>query len=71
MFHVGKCPNCQKIITYVTGEATEIHVGKTKYKGVTYSCPHAGCHVVLGVQIDPIALNQKLVSDLFSALRKG
>ena len=70
MFHSGKCPHCQNLITQVNVENIEIATGlATSYKGVSYSCPT--CSSVLSVEIDPVALKADIVSDLLKALRRG
>ena len=38
------------------------------WEGVAYHCP--GCHAVLGVGIDPIALKTDIVNEVVEALRK-
>jgi hypothetical protein len=70
MFHSGKCPKCDRTINTAKAEAIDLHVSpKEAYKGVSYSCP--SCHCVLGVSMDPLALNQNLVNRLKKALGKG
>lgn len=66
----AKCPYCHKVISTVNVETIGIETGlSVGYKGVTYSCP--GCHAVLSVEMDPIALKADIVRDLLKALRKG
>jgi len=67
MFHSSKCPKCDMTISNVRAEVVEVKVGRSAYKGVSYYCPHAACHAVLSVQIDPLALNQQILN----ALGKG
>ena len=66
----GKCPHCNATVDSTDVENIAIRTGLAQnYKGATYLCPH--CHSVLGVQMDPIALNHHLVEELLKALGKG
>jgi hypothetical protein len=69
MLHSGKCPHCEKTVTYAKAEAIDIKVGSEGYKGVSYLCPM--CRSVLSISMDPLALNQNLVNRLLVALGKG
>jgi len=42
---------------------------RSAYKGVSYVCPSMGCHLVLGVGLDPIALKTDLVNEIVKKLR--
>jgi len=57
--NVGKCPKCGAILSSVTVEALSVKAGRRSRKGVSYVCP--SCHVVLGVEIDPIVLRATTV----------
>jgi hypothetical protein len=70
MFHSGKCPSCEKPVSHVKVENIQFTAGPYEpYVGVSYLCPD--CRTVLGVGIDPLALNADVVSRLVAALRKG
>jgi hypothetical protein len=66
MIHSSKCPKCEQPIGHIKGEPIEIRVTtRDIYKGVSYCCPL--CRSVLGVQMDPLAVNQNLLNQM----RKG
>jgi len=69
--NVGKCPKCETVISRVNFENIDVSggIGGPTWRGISYKCP--SCKTVLGVQIDPIALNSDLIDDLFTRLRKG
>lgn len=61
--NLGKCGYCNaRLVRGVLIETLDAKVGLTgsggSYNAVSYSCP--SCHAVLGVQMDPIALNADL-----------
>ena len=67
--NLGKCGHCgASLARGVLIESIEAKVGLMAsggaYNAVSYSCP--SCHAVLGVQMDPVALN----TDLLNALQK-
>ena len=71
MINMGKCSNpaCGKRVTAVQIEHVDIKEGfDKKYHGVSYSCP--ACHCVLGVQMDPVALEHDLVAAVVAAIKK-
>ena len=57
---MGKCPHCQKTVTSANVEPLNLNAGAESYKGVSYLCPH--CRAVLGIQMDPLALNADLAA---------
>lgn len=64
----GKCPKCEKIIYSLN--LTEVEASAfmgTKWRTVTYNCPH--CSTVLGCQIDPIAIKTDIVSEVLKSLK--
>lgn len=65
----GKCPKCEKIISSLNLSEVEsnIFIG-TKWRTVTYNCPH--CSTVLGCQIDPIAIKTDIVNEILNKLKK-
>jgi hypothetical protein len=65
----GKCPKCDSAITKVVAGhvSVEVPMGDS-WNGIAYACP--SCRTVLSVQIDPIALKNDIVDDLFDRLRK-
>lgn len=59
----GKCPKCEKIVSYVNLVNLPIHVdSRPTWVGVSYQCPY--CSTVLGVGIDPIAIKNDLIAVL-------
>jgi hypothetical protein len=67
----AKCPKCDQSVSSVHIQATTLSGrGMKSLRGVIYSCPHIGCHAVLSVAIDPIAIQADIVADLVKALRK-
>ena len=58
----GKCPGCGSLVTSVRGEGVDADFLGASWKAVTYNCPH--CNVVLGCQIDPIALKTDTVKEI-------
>lgn len=69
MINTGKCPKCEKTITYVTIEDVEVRVGfAPAWRGLSYICPH--CKTVLSVAIDPVALKTDIVNAVRSAIKK-
>jgi len=64
----ARCPKCDNQITKVVAGHTiaEVPMGN-RWNSIAYECPH--CHVLLGIQIDPIALKMDIVEELFKRLR--
>jgi phage FluMu protein Com len=68
--HTGKCPKCGKIMANVSVQAVSAQVlFGVRWDALSYQCPH--CHTVLSVEIDPIALKNEIVREVFERLRKG
>jgi hypothetical protein len=70
MATVGKCPKCGRGIGQVLFEvivAQERPHGNA-WNALSFLCP--SCYSVLGVQVDPVALNSDLVEQLAERLRK-
>lgn len=66
---MGKCPKCDKILTFVNLSGLDVHTPNGgALKGVTYECPM--CQSVLSVQIDPIAVKTDIVNAI-GKLRRG
>ncbi len=63
---ISKCPKCEKSITYIRVENVDLNAGSQSWHGVSYYCPH--CHVVLGVELDPVALKADIVNEILRAL---
>lgn len=64
----GKCPKCGATVASVDIESVTVRLGfQPKWHGVNYCCP--GCHSVLGVSIDPIALKTDIVGEVIEALK--
>ena len=60
---ISKCPKCDKELLYINGGTIKIkrQQNPKPYRGVFYSCPN--CSVVLGLQIDPLTVNNFLLSE--------
>jgi len=69
MSESGKCPKCGYRLDKVDVEYAEIRGFRTTYKGVNYVCP--SCSTVLSVSLDPLALQNEIVSAILKALGKG
>jgi hypothetical protein len=55
MMNSGKCPKCEKELTYVLTEKMPIHaLMDKKWRGISYVCPF--CKLILGVSIDPLSI---------------
>jgi len=67
----GKCPKCEALITRVSFQEIEAVAPQAKYKWrtITFICPF--CSVVLGVQMDPIALKSDTVAEVLTGLGRG
>ena len=49
---IGKCPSCQKPITYLKGCGAQVEfVGEVTQRAWTYTCPD--CDSILGCQMEP------------------
>ena len=67
MANTGKCPYCQEIIQEVKVEEVDISdSSQDKRQGFSYQCP--ACSTVLGVQMNPIILNEQLKKDILEEL---
>lgn len=70
MIKTGKCPGCKATISNARVESIEITRDfKPLWKGASFSCPSCSC--VLGVGLDPIALQTDIVNEVVERLRKG
>ncbi len=67
--NISKCPYCKNIITTVITEdvTMTIGVGKPAWNGLSHACPL--CHVVLGVEVNPLVIQGKIL-DALDDLRK-
>ena len=58
---MGKCPSCGNMVAGLNGDGVEVYFSQgNSFKAVTYSCP--SCSVVLGCEIDPVALRTDIVN---------
>jgi RNase P subunit RPR2 len=64
----GKCPHCETILTTAKADKVEIQSGRARFLGVSFACP--SCSSVLSVQVDPIALQADLISELKKEIQK-
>lgn len=65
----GICPKCEENVPYVEveGISAKKMLGGS-WNAVSYVCP--SCRAILGVQIDPVAVQHDTVSQILEALRK-
>lgn len=56
----GKCPGCGKLVLSVRITEVEATASANRWNAITFMCPL--CNVVLGCQIDPIALRTDIVT---------
>jgi hypothetical protein len=68
-FPTGKCPKCATIVTRVAIERVDIFEDYHKRRYAT-SLVCSNCRTVLGVSIDPIALNTEMVAEIVQEIRK-
>lgn len=70
MINSGKCPSCGQVPRQINIETVTVGaLMAPSYKGVSYVCPNPACRAILGVQMDPIALDADLVNLLLKKLR--
>ena len=62
----GKCPKCEKTLSYVNIDAIDAKDGPRSWKAVSYNCPY--CSSVLSVAIDPLALKADTVNEILKGL---
>lgn len=59
----GKCPKCEKLLSYATYSTPDIkQLGGRSWKGISINCPF--CQTVLSMSIDPIAIKSDIVADI-------
>ncbi len=73
MVNVGKCPKCEKVLSFVNIEEVKAKVGSTSdswrvWEGVSYCCPW--CNSILSVQIDPVVLKAHVVNEIIQRLKE-
>lgn len=70
MINSGKCPKCDKLLSYVNIEDIDVKVGlQIQWRGISYICPF--CRSVLNIQIDPIAIKTDTVNEVVRDLKKN
>jgi len=68
MIHTGICPYCGKRVPKVKVEDVDMEYGRFRLRGYSYQCP--SCKSVLGVQMNPRALNDHLKDDILKEVEK-
>lgn len=60
----GKCPRCDKAVTYLKLEGLDARVafGSGGWKAITLQCP--SCSTILSAAIDPIAIRTDIVKSI-------
>jgi hypothetical protein len=67
--HTGKCPHCKKQISNVKVQDVDLDYDiMVKFRGYSYQCP--SCQSILGIQMNPRALNDELKDDILKELKK-
>jgi hypothetical protein len=69
MLHSGKCPKCDKVVSYAKLESIDLKIGGAGYKGISYVCP--SCRAVLSVSLDHIALTTDIAEAVARRLGRG
>lgn len=64
----GKCPKCEKILSYVSIDGIDAKNSRASWKAISYNCPY--CNTMLSVAIDPVALKTDTVNEILKALGK-
>lgn len=62
----GRCPNCGVVVTGVSIKPVTGHVEGSSWRVNTYSCE--SCGVVLGAELDPVALKTEILEELVKRL---
>ena len=68
MAHTGICPHCKKTLVSVEAEDIDIKGFQVRWEGLSYQCP--SCKSVLGVQMNPLTLNQDLKTKLLKEIKR-
>ncbi len=69
MFHSGTCPHCREKIVHIRVQDVDINSDAMQsMKGFSYQCP--SCKSILGVQMNPDTLNEKLKEDILKELKE-
>ncbi len=67
----GKCPQCQQYVTQAEIVDVPLTIGlQPRWKGFAYKCPFANCQTILGVQMNPLALEDGLIVRIAKLLEK-
>jgi hypothetical protein len=65
---MAECHKCGRKLTTVHIDAVSVRGGRHQWNGAAYACP--SCNVVLGVEIDPIALKADIVAEVVDQIRR-
>ena len=69
MIHTGICPHCKKKIANFKVQDVDMKYDiMLQWRGYSYQCP--SCNSVLGVQMNPVTLNEELKDDILKELKK-
>jgi hypothetical protein len=61
----GKCPKCEQYVSRPQAVDVQITVGlQPRWQGISFVCPNTSCRTILGVQINPILLQDGLFGRL-------
>jgi hypothetical protein len=65
---MADCPKCNHSLSGVDSEHMTVFSGMQQWNGIAYSCP--ACHVLLSVEIDPVALKADIVAEVTASVRR-
>jgi len=69
MINTAQCPSCRETVQNIVVEDMPMLCDGIRWKGFSYSCP--ACKTILGVQMNPRALNNELEDKVVTKLKKG
>jgi len=68
MLNTGICPHCKKRITHVNVQDVDMKYDPmVQWNGYSYQCP--SCKLVLGVQMNPHTLDDRLKDEILKELK--
>ena len=67
--NTGKCPKCdEKLSSVVTQDITLLAGASGQWKGLSHCCPY--CSAILGVELNPIAIREDILSGIAKLLNR-
>lgn len=66
----GKCPKCEQYVSHPQVVDVQLTVGlQPQWQGMSFVCPNMNCRTILGVQMNPILLQDSLVNRIGALLK--